>query len=270
MTLVHILVFIAVAIVLGLSLRERGRLPILLATSVMAVYALQPPLPVRGLDFWLPTATLALAVLGWILTTSPEHRTWHTNWLAVAILCGIVLGLGLTRFFPFSLPLTASRPPQTLQIVLFLVTLALVDFLFWRFSRSKKLILSAMFVFIILLFIVLKVPSLSEWVSRIMRSWNGQSVASASPLDIRWLGIFIYCLPTAAYLAGPADRTPAAGKSGRVPGLYTVLSCPGCRTNRPDRAFPWRPAPSPGNYSCRCWWIWKTPDAWFVQEVRHS
>jgi alginate O-acetyltransferase complex protein AlgI len=209
MTLTHSLIFIAIAVILGLGLRERGRLPILLATSSLAVYVLQPSLPVRGLDFWLPTATLGLAVLGWILTAPPEQRSWHTNWLAVTILCGIVLGLGLTRFLPLSLPLTASRPPQTLQIVLFLVTLALAAFLFWRFSRPKKLILSVMFVFIILLFVVLKVPSLSEWLSRIMRSWNGQSVATASPLDIRWLGF--------SYIAFRLLHTLRDRQTGRLP-----------------------------------------------------
>ncbi len=76
----------------------------LLVISALAVYALQPALPVRGLDFWLPTATLGLTVLGWILTTPREQRAWNTNWPAAVILGGIVLALGLTRFLGFSLP----------------------------------------------------------------------------------------------------------------------------------------------------------------------
>ncbi len=69
MTLAYILVFVVVAAVLGVATRKRGRLPVLLAISALAVYALQPALPVRGLDFWLPTLTLGLTVLGWVLTT---------------------------------------------------------------------------------------------------------------------------------------------------------------------------------------------------------
>jgi len=209
MTLAYILIIMAIAVVIGLGLRERGRLPILLATSALAVYALQPPLPVRGLDFWLPTATLGLALLGWILTSPPEQRTWHTNWLAVAILCGIVLGLGLTRFLSFSLPLTASRPPQPLQIIFLITAIALVAFLFWRFSKPNKLILIGLFIFIIVLFVVLKVPALSVWASKIMRSWNSQSVATASPLDIRWLGF--------SYIAFRLLHTLRDRKTGRLP-----------------------------------------------------
>ena len=209
MTLAYILVFIAVAAILGLGLREHGRLPILLGTSVLAVYVLQPSLPVRGLDFWLPTATLGLAVLGWILTSPHEQRAWHTNWPTVAIMCGIVLGLGLTRFLSFSLPLTASRPPQTLQVILSLAAIALMAFLFGRFSKTNNLILSALFVVIIFLFVVLKVPILTEWVSKFMRSWNGQSVATASPLDIRWLGF--------SYIAFRLLHTVRDRQTGRLP-----------------------------------------------------
>ena len=35
---------------------------------------LQPALPLRFLDFWLATVTLALACLGWIVTTPAELR----------------------------------------------------------------------------------------------------------------------------------------------------------------------------------------------------
>jgi alginate O-acetyltransferase complex protein AlgI len=209
MTLAYILIFIAVAAVLGLGLRGRGRLPGLLVTSALAVYALQPALPVRGLDFWLPTATLALAVLGWVITTPREQRTWHTNWLAAAILGGIVLVLGLLRLLNFSLPLTASRPPQFLQILVALSCIAVPALLLGRFSKTGKLLLIAGFVFIILLFVIFKVPALAEWVSKVLRGWNGQSTALASPLDIRWLGF--------SYIAFRLLHTLRDRQSGRLP-----------------------------------------------------
>ena len=60
-----------------------------MVASALAVYALQPTLPVRGLDFYLPTLTLALAVLGWVLTTRREDRSWRENWPAAAILLAV-------------------------------------------------------------------------------------------------------------------------------------------------------------------------------------
>jgi alginate O-acetyltransferase complex protein AlgI len=211
MTLAYMLIFIAVAAVLGFGLRGKGRLPVLLVTSALAVYVLQPALPVRGLDFWLPTATLALAVLGWVLTTPREQRSWHTNWPALAILGGIVLALGLARLLAFSLPLTASRPPQFIQILIALAAIAIIGLLLWRFSLTGKLLLSAGFVLIILLFVVLKVPALAEWVSKVLRGWNGQSTALASPLDIRWLGF--------SYIAFRLLHTLRDRQSGRLPAV---------------------------------------------------
>ena len=63
MTLPHILILGAVALLVGLLTRNRSHLYPLLAISILAVYVLQPALPVRGLDFWLPTATLILTAL---------------------------------------------------------------------------------------------------------------------------------------------------------------------------------------------------------------
>ena len=211
MTLTYILVFVVIAAVLGLVTRSRARLPLLLAISTLTVYALQPALPVRGLDFWLPTLTLALTVLGWVLTTPREQRAWRLNWPAAAILGGIILALGLTRYLGFSLPLTASRPPQTLQIFIALAVIALAAFLLTRFSKPGKLLLTAGFVFVILLFVLLKVPALAEWVSKVLRSRNGQSTALASPLDLRWLGF--------SYIAFRLLHTLRDRQSGRLPAV---------------------------------------------------
>ncbi len=209
MTLVFILVSIVVAAILGLVVRDRWRLPLLLGISALAVYALQPALPVRGLDFWLPTATLAFTVLAWILTTPREQRSWRANWPAAAILGGIILALGLTRYLGFSLPLTASRPPQFSLILVALAVVALAAFLLARFSKPGKALLTAGFILGLALFVFLKVPALTEWFSRVLRGWNGQSAALASPLDLRWLGF--------SYIAFRLLHTIRDRQTGRLP-----------------------------------------------------
>ena len=80
MTLMQILIFVVFASLVALLRRGPGRIPdvrrsnlirwLLLAGSVLAIYWMQPPMPVRYLDFWLPTATLGLAVLVWAATRS--------------------------------------------------------------------------------------------------------------------------------------------------------------------------------------------------------
>src|SRR5512146_1935242 len=129
MTLQSILIFSAFAVLFRLLARPAWRGWLLFAASALAVYWLQPSTPVRYLDFWFPTLTLALAVLGWVLTHPPAGAAgrdagairpadrpaqekapvktpaagttglsaWRANLPAAGILAGIVLLVGLTR-----------------------------------------------------------------------------------------------------------------------------------------------------------------------------
>jgi len=76
MSILTILILAAAAILLRLAFPGRGRAWALLVVSVLAVFYLQPALPVRGLDFWLPTATILITALSWLVTAEPEERTW--------------------------------------------------------------------------------------------------------------------------------------------------------------------------------------------------
>jgi len=209
MTLALILVSIVVAALLCKVTRNRWRTPLILVICTLAVYAFQPVLPVRGLDFWLPTATLAFTTLTWILSTPREQRSWWVNLPGAAILGGIVLALGLTRYLGFSLPLTASRPPQTLQIIIGLTGVSLVAYLLTRFSKPGKAVLTIAFVIIILIFIVLKVPLLATLASMGLRSLNHQSTSLALAQDMRWLGF--------SYIAFRLIHTIRDRQSGRLP-----------------------------------------------------
>mgnify|MGYP000902530783 CR=1 FL=1 len=77
MALRSILILVAAALLMRLLFRQRGRGWALLAASALAIYWMQPALPVRYLDYWLPTLTLALAALCWLLTAPPEARAGH-------------------------------------------------------------------------------------------------------------------------------------------------------------------------------------------------
>jgi alginate O-acetyltransferase complex protein AlgI len=211
MTLTTLLISVVIAAILGMLRRNRWRLPMLLITSALAVYSLQPALPVRGLDFWLPTATLALTVLAWTLTTPREQRSWKTNWPAAAILSGIVLLLGLSRYLGLSLALTASKPPQILQILISLGFMLLILFGMARFTKPSKAWLIASLIFILFLFVILKLPALSTLMSMVLRKLNQQSVKLASPLDLRWLGF--------SYIAFRILHTIRDRQSGRLPAV---------------------------------------------------
>jgi D-alanyl-lipoteichoic acid acyltransferase DltB (MBOAT superfamily) len=211
MTLSLILTSMAAALLAGWLTRARGRTLILLALSALAVYAFQPELPVRFLDFWLPTATLALVAVSWALTAAPENRSWRVNWPAAAILGGIVLALGLTRLLPLNLPLTASRPPQTMQVMLAILISVVATLTALRLSRRSGKWLAAAIGLILAIFLVLKVPELAYWTSFIFHKLNQQYSGMTSATDLRWLGF--------SYIAFRLIHTIRDRQSGRLPAV---------------------------------------------------
>lgn len=185
MTLTQILIFAGIALIAGLIHHPRLRLIILFAASVLAVFALQPTLPIRGLDFWLPTATLGLVVFSWFATAPRSMRSLKQNWPILATMAAIILILGASRYIDLDLPLPVSRPPQIAQILLAIVILAALGSLI---ARLPAWICSVLVAILVLFLVVLKSPSLTEAASTFLRSINQQSTELSSALDIRWLG----------------------------------------------------------------------------------
>ena len=134
MTLTNILIFAALILAYRLILRERWRGWLLFGVSVIAVYWLQPALPIRGLDFWLPTATLALVVFGWAATAPQEDRRTRENWVTAVALLALVLLIATTRYLSLTGLLTPSRPPQTVSVLVVLAIIALIGWLLVRFT----------------------------------------------------------------------------------------------------------------------------------------
>ncbi len=211
MTLAYLLAIIGITLVLIPVAYGRGRTNLFLVISALAVFALQPSLPIRGLDFWLPVATLSLAVLSWALTVPPDQRKWRSNWPAAAILAGVVLALGLTRLLSLDLPFTASRPPQTFQILIVIVIVTAMVIAVGLFKRIGAGLVIGFSVLILSLFAVLKMPALGFWASSFFRSLNGQNLGEASILDLRWLGF--------SYIAFRLLHTLRDRQTGRLPAV---------------------------------------------------
>jgi len=211
MTLTLVLVSIFAVVILGVLRGNRWRLPLLLGASALAVFAFQPALAVRGLDFWLPTATLSITVLTWILTTPFELRSWHTNWSALVLLLSIILILGLSRYVGFSLPFTASPPPQIAWIIIALIVISVMGALIGRFTKPGKGVLTAAILILIMLFVFLKTPALAVMGSIWLRSLNHQATNMALAQDLRWLGF--------SYIAFRLLHTIRDRQSGRLPAV---------------------------------------------------
>ncbi len=71
--------FIIAAIAFLVGQMKKGRSLALLGVSAFLIYWLQPIQKNVTLTFWLPAATLVVTVLTWLLTSTPEVRSWKQN-----------------------------------------------------------------------------------------------------------------------------------------------------------------------------------------------
>jgi len=199
MTFSNILVLAAVSLAAGGI--PRARRWILCIVSLLAVYWMQPALPIRNLDFWLPTASIGLAVCVWAATARkegplPEGRdapgrrggglTGEDR--AAALVIGLViLAVGLTRYIDLAPFLTPARPPEFVWVLLALLILTVLTAVLWKAS-ARRWIPPAVIMGILAVFVVLKTDPLAQAAAGILRRMGGQSAGLASALDIRWLG----------------------------------------------------------------------------------
>lgn len=216
MSLTNILILVGFSIgIFGISKFDRTRKlrnSILLFFSTGVIFWLQPALPIRGLDFWLPVATLALVALGWILTSKPEERNRRATLITAMLVIGMVLVIALTRFLGITGIITPSRPPQTLDVLLVLLVVGAILFLSYKFLKGRTALPYLVGIIVLLvIFAALKLPVLTGWLSGVLRLWSGQSRELASALDLRWLGF--------SYIAFRLIHTLRDRQNGRLPAM---------------------------------------------------
>ncbi len=211
MTIVTILILAVAAMLIRLIFRTKGRGLAMFTASIVAIFWLQPAMPIRNLDFWLPTATLVLAVLCWVITAAPEERRWKRIGTTLGVLSGLVLLIGLTRYLSLKGIVTASQPPPTWQVLTALTIVGLCVALLLKIQKTLPALLWISFGLLIVIFVVLKLPWLAEHASAGLRFLMGQSTAHASAVDLRWLGF--------SYVAFRLIHTIRDRQSGRLPNV---------------------------------------------------
>jgi alginate O-acetyltransferase complex protein AlgI len=241
MSLLQILIAGFAALLSRFVFRGRSRQWFLLCTSIVAIYWLQPTLPIRYLGTWLPTLTIALAMLGWALTSSSESVSNRINWHTAGVTGGIVALMGLSRFVYLPGILPAITPPLW-QVLAVLVLLGVLVVLIAKAAPNNAVFLIGIAI-LVGLFCIVKTPGLSLETSIFLHQFMGQSAASSSPLDIRWLGFsyvafrlihtlrerqmgklasanlqeyLVYILFFPAFTSGPIDRVERFSKDLRL------------------------------------------------------
>ena len=209
MTLTHIAVFGAAALLYGLIANQQWRGWLLLIASVFAIYWLQPFTSIRQLDFILPTTTLILAITCWLFIR-PAERPSRDDTITLAVVAILVLLVSSTRYLIPELRLT-SRPPDLPIVLVALLLAGGIIAVVWPLLRAWRYVQTIFILLIIAIFILIKYEPLATWLSTLLRGWNGQDVTLASPLDLSWLGF--------SYVAFRLIHTLRDQQTGQLPVL---------------------------------------------------
>ncbi len=175
MSVLEISILGAVALVIGCAPRPQIRTHLLLAASIVIVYWLQSrSVDIYGITFWLPTATVALVTLSWVVTSAPEIRGLQKNWPGILTIVVTVLVIDLARtlgktngFFPeMAMPL-----PVNVILVIGLVFLTAVIML--RMPLIERFAPPVMLLVILVIFVLIKIPALDRNLYEIISSYTG-------------------------------------------------------------------------------------------------
>lgn len=192
MTLTQLAIFGAIGLGYAAIVPGRMRGWLLMAVSVFAVYWLQPAVPIRRVDFILPTLTLGLAIVVWSLTRQAKFS--KADAVAVILTGVIVAAVALTRYLIPALRPTPSRPPALVYVLAGMGVFALVwGAIDWMAGRTRgtplriRLVILGQVV-IVAMFIILKTDVLAELASEWARGVTNQSTSLAKASDWQWLG----------------------------------------------------------------------------------
>jgi D-alanyl-lipoteichoic acid acyltransferase DltB (MBOAT superfamily) len=177
--------FIIAAFAFLIGQLKTGRTLTLLGVSAFLIYWLQPPQEQITLTFWLPTATLLMAVLVWLITSTPEVRGWKQNLPAAAVLLGVILFVDLNRYFQIDAIFTAATP-RLQWIVAVLGFFILFAFVLTRWKEFPPVLFVLAAMSLVILFILIKAPSALSLLFETVSTMRGKEPSGS--MSLSWLG----------------------------------------------------------------------------------
>lgn len=206
MTILEIAILASLAVFIGWL--GRGRKLALLASSALALYWLQPDQEPVNLMFWLPTLTLIVAALSWMITANDESRSWKENRGAAIVLLGVIVLVDLNRFFQFEW-IFAVETPRFQWVALVILFVAGVVFVITRLGKFNRLTLIVAIILLIGLLALIKTPSAVAWLFEAVANLRGKEAPGQSA--VAWLGF--------SYVAFRLLHTLFDRLAGRLPSI---------------------------------------------------
>jgi alginate O-acetyltransferase complex protein AlgI len=200
--------FIIAAIAFLVGQMKKGRSLALLGVSAFLIYWLQPVQENITLTFWLPTATLVMTVLTWLLTSTSDIRSWRQNLPAAMVLLAVIIYLDLNRYFQLEgIFITATPRPQ--WIVALFIILLVFAFLIARFREFPPVVFVIAAIGLILMFVLIKIPAALNLLLTIASALRGKE--GGGSISLAWLGF--------SYVAFRLLHTILDRKAGRLPAV---------------------------------------------------
>ena len=181
--LIDLLILLLFAAILGQVKRSRSL--VLMVSSVLIIYWLQPETDPANFTFWIPTLTLFLVVISWFITASSETRTNQKNRTAFFLLLISIFAIIVSRYFDFFQPLDFF-PPRPLLFFIATLALFLVLFIISKTTKLAYFWQAGLLIIILFIFILIRVPNLLP----LLTSWGTtllNRTLETSP-KIQWFG----------------------------------------------------------------------------------
>ncbi len=208
-----ICLFVIAAILYAGLLPARARTWALFVASVIAIYWLQPALPIRFSDYVLPTAVIVMTVTTWGLTRQSGKTFLREDRVSLGVVAALVVGMSFMRYVRADFRWTASRPPDPLSVIAALVIVGAILAGLARLlpGRDQHRVLTTSSLLMAGLFIVFKTEPLAAGASQLWRGLTGQDTRLASMADLNWLGF--------SYVAFRLIHTLRDRQTGNLPSL---------------------------------------------------
>lgn len=188
MTLIHIAVFILLAVIARLLKNTSAAKWVMLLASVIFVFWLQPVSTIRSLEFWLPVIFLGSVVTVWGIVSPKESILRKENWMTGLMIALVILTISLLRYAGLQTLSKFVNPPQTWMVVIYLVIAGGLVYLYQKQGKTNKVPVAVAILSLLLIFVLLKYQPLTRTVSVIWRKINGQSINLAQAGEVAWVG----------------------------------------------------------------------------------
>jgi D-alanyl-lipoteichoic acid acyltransferase DltB (MBOAT superfamily) len=207
MGIFHLVILVVVAIVVGQI--KKGRSLALLCVSALVIYWLQPPhQPFINLMYWFPTVTLIVTVFSWLLTSTPDVRSWSRNWHAAFVLIGVIVLVDMNRYFKIE-EFFVTMTPRLQWVGVTILVVLVIAFLLARLREFPGVLLVVAAIGLIALLVALKMPSVLDGLFETVSAVRGKEADNSSPVS--WLGF--------SYVSFRLLHTILDRKAGRLPSV---------------------------------------------------